>query len=188
MVEANGDGLWIAQREGRAKDGNDLTQASVLKMIAMAGEGSTADKLRNRHILPVSITYEYDPCDYLKAQEMQLRRDTPDYRKSPGEDVFSMKTGLIGYKGNVSLVINPELHIPAETDALPRNQQADAIALLLDKAIHKGYHLFANQYVAADLVTGTDTFADHYTARDKEQFVAYIEGQNEPASCSMQRG
>lgn len=177
VVEVNGDGLWIAQREGRAKDGNDRTQSSVLKMIGMAGEGDLVTKLRARHILPVSITYEYDPCDYLKAREMQLKRDNAEYKKAPGEDVLSMKTGLMGFKGRVSFVISPELAISSDMEALPRNQQADAIASLLDQSIHRGYRLFANNYIAADLVAGNNAFADRYTADEKAQFLGYITQQ-----------
>ena len=174
VVKTNGEGLWIAQREGRSKDSQDRTQASVLKMLAMAGEGNVAERLRGLHILPVAISYEYDPCDYLKAREAQVRRDTGSYAKRPDEDLFSMKTGLLGNKGSVNHVILPELRIPSEIDDLPRNQQADAIALLIDKAIHGGYRLFATHFAAADLLTGTRDFADRYTAADKERFERYI--------------
>ena len=86
--------LWIAQREGRAKDSNDRTQPALLKMLAIAGEGSIIDRLVNINTVPVSISYEYDPCDYLKAMELLARQQNGEYHKSPGEDVLHMREGL----------------------------------------------------------------------------------------------
>ena len=93
--------IWIAQREGRAKDSNDVTQDSVLKMLAMGGDGDIITNLQELNIVPLSISYEYDPCDYLKAQEFQLKRDIPDYKKTTDDDLLNMQTGLLGYKGRV---------------------------------------------------------------------------------------
>ena len=88
------ENIWIAQREGRAKDSDDRTQDSVLKMLAMGGEGEMADKLRELNIVPLTISYEYDPCDYLKAQEFQQKRDNPAFKKSKQDDLDNMKTGM----------------------------------------------------------------------------------------------
>ena len=100
------ENIWIAQREGRAKDSDDRTQESVLKMLAMGspvkGEGSPAEQLRDLNIVPLSISYEFDPCDYLKAEEMQQKRDNPTFKKSRQDDLDNMKTGIFGYKGRVS--------------------------------------------------------------------------------------
>ena len=87
--------IWIAQREGRAKDSNDRTQESVLKMLAMGGKGDLIDRLQELNIVPLAISYEYDPCDYLKAQEFQLKRDVPDYKKTTADDLLNMQTGRI---------------------------------------------------------------------------------------------
>ena len=92
--------IWIAQREGRAKDSNDLTQDSILKMLAIGGEGDIVDRLMEMNIAPLAISYEYDPCDFLKAWEFQLKRDMPDYKKTTADDLRSMQIGLFGFKGS----------------------------------------------------------------------------------------
>ena len=100
-INEKNENVWIAQREGRAKDSNDRTQEAVLKMMAIGGEGDIVDRLADLHIVPLAISYEYDPCDFLKAKEMQQKRDTPDFKKSAQDDVLSMQTGIVGYKGGI---------------------------------------------------------------------------------------
>ena len=95
------ENIWIAQREGRAKDSDDRTQESVLKMLAMGGEGTPAERLDDLNIVPLAISYEFDPCDYLKAKEFQQKRDNPRHKKSKQDDLDNMKTGIFGYKGRV---------------------------------------------------------------------------------------
>ena len=99
--------IWIAQREGRAKDSNDRTQESVLKMMAIGGSGDLIDRLMAMHIVPLSLSYEYDPCDFLKAKEFQQKRDNPDFKKSQADDLINMQTGLFGYKGRVHFAAAP---------------------------------------------------------------------------------
>ena len=101
------ENVWIAQRQGRAKNSNDLTQPAILKMMAMGGEGSVIERLMQLHIVPLAISYEYDPCDYLKAREYQLRRDVPYWKKGDGDDIESMLTGIRGYKGHINYVCAP---------------------------------------------------------------------------------
>jgi hypothetical protein len=101
VVQQKHDNIWIAQREGRAKDSNDRTQPAILKMMAMGGQGSVVERLKQLHIVPLSISYEYDPCDFLKAREFQLKRDVEGWKKSKQDDVDSMRTGIMGYKGHV---------------------------------------------------------------------------------------
>ena len=95
------ENIWIAQREGRAKDSNDRTQDSILKMMAMGGEGSIIDRLKQLNLVPTALSYEYDPCDYLKAQEFQQKRDIEGFKKSPKDDLVNMQTGIFGYKGRI---------------------------------------------------------------------------------------
>ena len=97
-VNEKGENVWIAQREGRAKDSDDRTQEAVLKMFAMGGEGSVIDRLKHLHIVPLAISYEYDPCDYLKAEEFQFKRDVQGWKKSKQDDLDNMKTGIFGKK------------------------------------------------------------------------------------------
>ena len=105
------ENIWIAQREGRAKDSNDRTQESVLKMLAMGGEGDYVDRLKELNIVPTSLSYEYDPCDYLKAMEMQQKRDIEGFKKSQEDDLQNMQTGIFGYKGHVHFQTAPCLSL-----------------------------------------------------------------------------
>lgn len=163
--------VWIAQREGRAKDSNDRTQESIIKMFALSGKHDLIANLRSLNIQPVSISYEYDPCDYLKAIEFQRRRDNADYRKAPGEDVRSMQTGITGTKGRVHYTftpsINPDLdHIAATIKSRP--EQVQAICRLIDSRIHQSYVIYPINRMAYSLLTGDRhiILADPQPARD----------------------
>lgn len=179
VIAEKNDNVWIAQREGRAKDSNDRTQEAILKMMVMGGEGSIRDRLKQLHLVPLAISYEYDPCDYLKAAELQARRDNPSWQKGPMDDVTSMQTGIMGYKGYIHYqcadCIDSYLDtIPADT---PKTELFRLIADHIDRQIFAGYRLYPNNYVALDLLHGDSAHADHYTAEDKAQFEAYLKGQ-----------
>ena len=179
VIDEKNDNVWIAQREGRAKDSNDRTQEAILKMMVMGGEGSIIDRLKQLHLVPLAISYEYDPCDYLKAAELQARRDNPCWQKGPMDDVTSMQTGIMGYKGYIHYqcadCIDSYLDtIPADT---PKTELFRLIADHIDRQIFAGYRLYPNNYVALDLLHGDSAHADHYTAEDKAQFEAYLKGQ-----------
>lgn len=179
VIAEKNDNIWIAQREGRAKDSNDRTQEAILKMMVMGGEGSIIDRLKQLHLVPLAISYEYDPCDYLKAAELQARRDNPSWQKGPMDDVTSMQTGIMGYKGHIHYqcadCIDSYLDtIPAGT---PKTELFRLIADHIDRQIFAGYRLYPNNYVALDLLHGDSAHADHYTAEDKAQFEAYLKGQ-----------
>lgn len=141
--------IWLAQREGRAKDSNDLTQASVLHMLTL-GEKDFFENVKTLNICPVSITYEYDPCDYLKAREMQLKRDNPKWRKRAKDDVESMVTGIRGKKGRVTYrltpSINPEIDALLEAHPeyrdLPTHDQLQHVCDIIDRHIHLGYEIY----------------------------------------------
>lgn len=170
------ENVWIAQREGRAKDSNDRTQDSVLKMLAMAGEGDVIDRLKELNIIPTALSYEYDPCDYLKAKEMQLKRDIPGFKKSQQDDLVNMKTGIFGYKGKVHFqtasCINSELE---SLRGLPKPELFTRISALIDTHIHRNYRIYPGNYVACDLLSGTNEFAGRYTAEDKVRFETYLQ-------------
>lgn len=173
------ENVWIAQREGRAKDSNDKTEESILKMMAMGGTGNPAERLSALNIVPLAISYEYDPCDYLKAQEFQLKRDDPAWKKSAEDDIHSMYTGIFGFKGRINYVsaapINDFLaQVDAETDKVAF---FTATARHIDREIHRNYVMYPCNYVAADLLSGQNTYAASYTASDKQTFFAYIEQQ-----------
>ena len=179
VIAEKNDNVWIAQREGRAKDSNDRTQEAILKMMVMGGDGSIIDRLKQLHFVPLAISYEYDPCDYLKAAELQARRDNPSWQKGPMDDVTSMQTGIMGYKGYIHYqcadCIDSYLDtIPADT---PKTELFRLIADHIDRQIFAGYRLYPNNYVALDLLHGDSAHADHYTAEDKAQFEAYLKDQ-----------
>ena len=179
VIAEKNDNIWIAQREGRAKDSNDRTQEAILKMMVMGGDGSIIDRLKQLHLVPLAISYEYDPCDYLKAAELQARRDNPSWQKGPMDDVTSMQTGIMGYKGYIHYqcadCIDSYLDtIPADT---PKTELFRLIADHIDRQIFAGYRLYPNNYVALDLLHGDSAHADHYTAEDKAQFEAYLKDQ-----------
>ena len=163
------ENIWIAQREGRAKDSNDRTQEAVLKMLAMGGD------LKELNIVPLTISYEYDPCDYLKAQEFQQKRDNPAFKKSRQDDLDNMKTGIFGYKGrvhyNCARPINTWID---ELSDLPKADYFKALAERIDREIHQGYELFPCNYIALDELNGNQANSAHYTASDKLHFEQYL--------------
>ena len=162
--------VWIAQREGRAKDSNDRTQESILKMFALSGTGSIIDNLRPLNISPLAISYEYDPCDYLKAYEAQRRRDDANFRKAPNEDMISMQTGIMGFKGRVHYTFTPSINSDLdqiEAQGLSRKEQLAAICALCDRRIHASYVIYPVNRMAYSLLTGDNhiLFADPQPAR-----------------------
>ena len=170
--------IWIAQREGRAKDSNDRTQESVLKMMAMGGEGTPTERLKSLNIAPLSISYEYDPCDYLKAQEYQQKRDNPDFKKSREDDLKNMQTGIFGYKGQVHYQVAPCINEWIdEMSTLPKGEFFSAVAQRMDADIFRNYRLYPGNYVAADLLEGSTRFASHYTEEQKQQFEKYVQSR-----------
>lgn len=179
VVGEKNDNIWIAQREGRAKDSNDRTQPSILKMMAMGGEGSSVDRLRQLHIVPLAISYEYDPCDFLKAAEFQLRRDVPGWKKTALDDVNSMRTGIMGYKGEVHYHCAPCIDgfLDNLSPDIPKTKVFDVIAEHIDKEIFRNYRLYPSNYIALDMLEGNEAHAGRYTADDKAVFEKYLQGQ-----------
>ena len=179
VVGEKNDNIWIAQREGRAKDSNDRTQPSILKMMAMGGEGSPVDRLRQLHIVPLAISYEYDPCDFLKAAEFQLRRDVPGWKKTALDDVNSMRTGIMGYKGEVHYHCAPCIDgfLDNLSPDIPKTKVFDVIAEHIDKEIFRNYRLYPSNYIALDMLEGNEAHAGRYTAEDKAAFEKYLQGQ-----------
>ena len=178
-VKEKNENIWIAQREGRAKDSNDRTQKSILQMMSMGGEGSIIERLMQLHLVPLSISYEYDPCDYLKAKEFQQKRDNAEWKKGPTDDLVSMQTGIFGFKGHVHYHAAPCLdgylaQIDPET---PKQDIYNKVATYIDKQIHANYMLYPGNYVALDLLEETSAHADKYTEAEKATFEQYIAGQ-----------
>ena len=173
------ESIWIAQREGRAKDSNDRTQPSVLKMLCMAGGKDIIGNLKSLNIVPVAISYEFDPCDYLKAQEFQLKRDNPEYYKTQRDDLLNMETGILNNKGRVHFTISQLINDQLDQldPNMDRNELFVAVASIIDKEIYRHYRFYPNNYVAYDLLSGTRRFSDHYGLKDKKAFEEYLQKQ-----------
>lgn len=175
------ESVWIAQREGRAKNSDDKTQDSLLKMLALYPEDkSFLESLKELNLIPLSISYEYDPCDYLKAKEFQQKRDDPDFKKTQRDDLLNMEIGILGRKGDIvfrfGTCINAELDKITEPD---KRLQAELAAKIIDKEIHANYEIFPCNYIAHDLLNKESRFADKYSNEQAEEFRNYLDKQIE---------
>ena len=181
VIEQKKAPVWLAQREGRAKDSDDRTQKSVLKMLAMSGpeDMSLSERLQSLHICPLTISYEYDPCDWLKAAEFQLKRDNPDYVKSEQADLDNMKTGIFGFKGHLHYQLSAPIdnEIAALDSSVPRNQFLDQVAQIIDRHIFEGYRIYPCNRIALDMLRGDNAESDKYTPEQKQAFQTYLDGQ-----------
>ena len=177
-VNTKRENIWIAQREGRAKDSDDRTQDAVLKMLAMGGEGNPADRLRDLNIVPLTISYEFDPCDYLKAQEFQQKRDNPAFKKSRQDDLDNMRTGIFGYKGRVVYRCAPPINTWIdELASLPKTEFYTALSHRIDHELHRNYELYPCNYIALDMLNANREQAEHYSEADVAEFEQYLTAQ-----------
>lgn len=180
VINRKHDNIWIAQREGRAKDSNDRTQPAILKMMAMGGpRGSVPERLESLHIVPLAISYEYDPCDFLKAKEFQQKRDIKDWHKAPDDDVRSMQTGIMGYKGRVHYQAAPCIDgfLRSIGPEVSKTEVFDVIAKHIDNEIHRNYRLYPSNWIALDTLNNDRANAGKYTAEDLTAFNHYIDSQ-----------
>lgn len=173
------ESVWIAQREGRAKDSNDRTQESVVKMLSLGdNDERVLENLLDLNIMPVAISYEFDPNDYLKASEFLRKRRNPEYKKTQRDDLFSMETGLLSQKGRVHFHLGGCINETLEPlkDA-PRSEIARKVCEVIDKSIHCGYRIYPCNYIAYDELYGTLAVGDKYTQEDIDSFNRYLDGQ-----------
>lgn len=170
------ESVWIAQREGRAKDGNDITQVSLLKMLAFKEPENKIEYLRGLNFLPIAMSYEYDPCDTLKIRELIAKEQNKSYKKSENEDLVSMATGLTGKKGRVHISIGKL--IDKEFDEIMMHEtskeQFIKLAAYIDEQIQSIIKLWPNNYIAYDMLTNREDYAGHYTLDEKTEFKDYI--------------
>lgn len=167
--------VWMAQREGRTKDGDDQTQQGVLKMLAMAkGEKSLAEYFSRLKIVPVSISYEFDPTDILKMPELLAKRMEKIYVKSANEDFASILKGAMGQKGriHISAAAPIDASVLEELDGISNsvNDQLQRLTALIDERIHRNYKLWPSNYIACDLLSGERDYEKYYTSKKKRQF------------------
>ncbi len=167
--------IWIAQRNGRTKDGIDVTEQGLLKMFDMSGSGDFVKDFTELSIMPTSISYEYEPCDILKAVELYIKR-RQKYVKAEGEDLNSILTGIMQPKGRIHIQFNAPL-TPAEVNSaaeLDKNERFKELGMAMDRKIISNYKLWPNNYIAYDMLNGADKFADKYTAEAKAAFEGYV--------------
>jgi len=171
------ESVWIAQREGRAKDGNDVTQVSLLKMLAYGGAEDKFEYLKSLNFLPIAISYEYDPCDILKVKEIMAKEKDLHYEKSEEDDEISMVTGLTGYKGRIHISIGNVIH--NEFDDIIHHdttkEQFSSLAATIDEQIQSNIKLWPSNYIAYDMLMRMETYKDEYSLDEKLKFSQYIE-------------
>ncbi len=180
--------IWIAQREGRAKDGIDTTEQGLLKMLDMSGTADFTTNFEELNIVPLSISYEYEPCDILKARERLISR-TQKYVKGSREDLISIMTGIEQQKGNIHLNIgSPLTHDEIEAaSCCNKNDRYQAIRHAVDVRIIEGYKLWKTNYIGYDMVNHTFKYRDKYTPEDVAQFTEYVEHQLDKVEKSLCR-
>ncbi len=171
--------VWIAQRNGRTKDGNDVTQTGLLKMLNLSGDKDFEKSFSELNIVPLTISFEYEPCDVLKVQETYFTSLANKYVKAPGEDLMSVFTGIKQPKGKIHVTFGKPIAEELKTmkDAPNENEKIKLLAALIDKEIHHNYKLNAVNYIAYDTLNQTTTFESKYSVTEKENFLAYANMQ-----------
>jgi hypothetical protein len=174
-IDQDNTSIWIAQREGRSKDGDDRTATGLLKMFAMSGN-NIEDTLLNLNIIPMAVSYEYDPCDLLKTNELMHLRQFGEYEKKSGEDFLSMLKGITGHKGHVNITMGRTLHedIDHMRSIVNKNEKYRYLTAAIDKQMHQIYHLWPTNYIAYDVLNGTKDYKDYYSQIQKIAFSNYI--------------
>lgn len=178
-IKRRNQSIWLAQREGRAKDSNDRTQTSLLKMLTLYDRSKPFEALKSLNIVPLALSYEYDPCDYLKAKEFQQKRDNPNHVKSKADDIVNMITGISGHKGRVVFSFGNPLNNNSSdfSDITNNSELLSSIGNYIDKEIFMNYHFYPINYIAYDMMMGSAEHSDKYTSLDVDSFNKYIEEQ-----------
>lgn len=186
VIEDKQKSVWIAQRNGRTKDGNDHTDQGIIRMFEMGGNGDKVKSLNSLNIVPVCVSYEWESCDILKSIELYIRR-TQKYIKRPGEDVNSILTGITDPKGRVHFEICEPIHIE-ELELLSdctQNEFNNRVARLMDKRINSKFHLWPNNYIAHDILFGEKRYQDQYTDAEYQSFMDRIKCLHEMGSMEQ---
>ena len=169
--------IWIAQREGRSKDGDDRTATGLLKMFAMSSD-NIEDGLLALRIVPMAVSYEYDPCDMMKTNELMHLKVIGSYEKKSGEDFLSMLKGITGHKGRVNISMGNSLNEQIEhmRSIQNKNEKYRYLTHAIDNEMHRIFHLWPTNYIAYDLLNGTKEYKDQYSQIQKIAFSNYIRG------------
>ncbi len=184
VITSGTSSVWIAQRQGRTKDGLDTTEQGLLKMFDMSGTKDFTQNFKELNIIPISISYEYEPCDILKAREILISR-TQKYVKSETEDLESIIQGIMQPKGNVHIQFGKPLTDQEieEASLCDKNDRYQSIRHAMDVRIIEGYKLWKTNYMAYDIVNGEPKYSSEYTEEELTAFKGYIEvllGKVEP--------
>ena len=170
--------IWLAQRQGRTKNGYDITEQGLLKMLDMSNAGDFQQGFEELNIIPMSVSYEYEPCDILKAREVVISRKHK-YVKAEGEDLNSIMVGIMQPKGNIHMNIGTPL-TSEEIAAAARCDKNDRYQLIrhaVDRRVIEGYRLWKNNYIAYDIVNQSYKYSDRYSPEEMQAFVAYMTRQ-----------
>lgn len=180
--------IWLAQRQGRTKNGYDVTEQGLLKMLDMSGSSDFLQNFEELNIIPMSISYEFEPCDILKARELVISRKRK-YVKADGEDLNSIMVGIMQQKGNIHLNIGKPLTTDeiAEAAKCDKNDRYQLIRHAVDLRIIDGYKLWKNNYIAYDLLNHSFKYSDMYSPNDMEQFVDYMRTQLDTVEPEINR-
>ena len=180
--------IWLAQRQGRTKDGADITEQGLLKMLDMSGQEDFLSNFKALNIIPMSISYEIEPCDVLKAREILISR-TQKYVKADGEDLNSIITGIRQQKGNIHLHIGEQLTDEeiAEASLCDKNDRYQLIRHAVDLRVIDGYRLWKTNYIAYDLLNPGDKYREHYSNEDVQEFIDYKERQLDTVEKTLDR-
>ena len=168
---------WIAQGNGRTKDGNDRTFPGLINMLLMSARGDLKEALEDLKIVVSSISFEYEPCALEKAMELQTKEDTGEYIKSPNENINSIIKGIEEYKGNVNLHFE-KLNVNKIDFSLNKKEIIKAVAHEIDHIVYANYKIFKTNYMAHDILFNTNSFTQYYTPEEKQTFNRYIEAAN----------
>ena len=181
--------VWIAQRQGRTKDGIDITEQGLLKMVDMSGTKDFVQNFMEVHIMPLSISYEYEPCDIMKARETIIKRNTGTYVKGEDEDLQSIMIGIKQPKGHVHLHVGEPLTEEEirEASFCDKNDRYQSIRHAVDRRIIQGYKLWKTNYMAYDLVNECSKYAHEYTQEDMEKFQGYLAQQIIKVEAALDR-
>ena len=188
VITQKGQSVWIAQRNGRTKDGNDATDQGVIKMFCMSCPEDKIKAIDQLHIVPVSISYEWESCDVLKTLEL-YESQFAAYTKKPGEDLNSILTGIVQPKGRVHIELcNPISYAElSKFEHLTSNEYHRAVAQLLDSRINAAYRLYPNNYIAYDLRYGTTKYQEYYTQEQKDEFLKHLKALERYDTCDIER-
>ena len=167
--------VWIAQRNGRTKNGDDHTEIAVLKMFSISSSKPFMENMGELNITPIVISYEYEPCDFLKTQELYISQ-YQRYIKEPGEDINSIMKGIKQQKGGISVSVAPTISMEElqNCDKYEKNEKFAQLAMLIDQRVYSHYKLWKTNYIAYDLVEGSDKYAKNYTPEEKKNFEEYM--------------